>query len=98
MGLKEIRKVRGLTQIQVSEMSGVKQPHIARIEAGEGGVTLRVVSQIADALGVEPADIIDTRSQMEAYLIQAFRSLPADRQKGWIDMAEANSDPPRPSD
>lgn len=35
VSLKTLRLRLGLTQVHLSELSGIKQPHIARIENGE---------------------------------------------------------------
>lgn len=71
-------------------MVGVEQPTISRLEKGNDSVTLRLVRQVAKALGVEVSDLfLDERTMAERALLQAFRSLPPDRQTGWLDMARA---------
>lgn len=87
---KEIRKQRGLTQVELADMVGIEQAHISRFENGSGGVTLNVAKKIADALCVSVADLFqDDRSAAEQMLIEAFRALPPDRRQGWLDMARA---------
>jgi transcriptional regulator with XRE-family HTH domain len=88
MRLAEIRKRRGLTQVQLAEMSGVEQATISRIERGSDAVTVRGLRQIADALHVSVADLfLEDRDAAENALIKAFRALPPDRQAGWLDLA-----------
>lgn len=90
MRIAEIRKARGLSQTELAEMVGVEQPTISRLEKGNDSVTLRLVRQVAKALGVEVSDLfLDERTMAERALLQAFRSLPPDRQTGWLDMARA---------
>lgn len=85
-----IRKAKGLSQAELADLVGVEQPTISRFERGADNVTLRLARQVADALGVSVADLFsDERSAAEQMLLEAFRSLPADRQKGWLDLAQA---------
>ena len=49
--IKEIRKEKGLTQIELSELSGLTQSVISRIEVGETTTTIEVIGVIAEALG-----------------------------------------------
>ncbi len=43
----------GLTQTQLAEMVGTKQPSIARLENGEGSPSLSFLEKVAGALGAE---------------------------------------------
>ncbi len=43
----------GLTQSQLAEMVGTKQPSIARLENGEGSPSLSFLKKVAEALGAE---------------------------------------------
>jgi transcriptional regulator with XRE-family HTH domain len=95
MRIREIRKARGLSQVQLAEMAGVEQPTISRIEKGEDGVTLRLLRQTAAALGVSIAELFsDERTAAEQTLVQLFRNLPPERQQGWLEMAMAHQDRP----
>lgn len=51
--IAELRKAKGMSQLQLAEAAGLKQPNIARIEAGKYSTTLDVLTKIADALGVK---------------------------------------------
>lgn len=51
--LTAIRKSRGLTQKQLSEMSGISTTTISNIESGDNSYTLRSLIRIANALGYE---------------------------------------------
>lgn len=53
MRLANIRKSRGLTQKQLSEMSGLSTATISNIECGENSYTLRSLIRYAEALGYE---------------------------------------------
>jgi DNA-binding XRE family transcriptional regulator len=51
--LLALRHRRGLTQRQLSELSGVQQADISRIERGETQPTTVTAKRLADALGVD---------------------------------------------
>lgn len=86
--IERIRKIRGLSQSQLADMAGTTQPHISRAEKGDDGTTLRIFQAISRALDVPLADLFtEDRSTQESLLVQAFRSLSPDRQRGWLDMA-----------
>jgi len=90
MQIAALRKQKNLSQAELAEIVGVEQPTISRIERGYEGVTVRLLRQIADALECPMADLFaDERSEIENRILSAFRNLPADRQSGWLDMAEA---------
>lgn len=99
MTFTELRKARGLSQADLAAIAEVEQPTISRFERGSGAITLHKIRQIAEALGVRVADLFaDDRTEAEQALVSAFRSLPPDRQQGWLDMAAAIAqDPHRPT-
>jgi transcriptional regulator with XRE-family HTH domain len=57
-----LRKLAGLSQVQLAERAGIQRPHLTRIEAGKYSVQLDVLQAIAEALGMT-VDIIDTGLQ-----------------------------------
>ena len=97
MNMEAIRKSRGLTQEDLAGLAGVRQPTIARIENGSDSVTLRTLKEIARALEVTLADLFDEgRAAPETLLVQFFRSLPPERQAGWLDLARLGLPAPSP--
>lgn len=59
--LTEIRTMRGMTQQQLAEKSGIHRVTIARLESGSRpitGITLATAIALADALGVTPVDLV----------------------------------------
>lgn len=54
----EARKKQGITQRQLEEMSGIKQPQIARIEKGQGNpqldTLLRILAPLGKTLAIVP--------------------------------------------
>lgn len=50
---KEARKSRKMTQIEMSEITGVPQPNITRFESGKSNPTLEMMIKMAAAMGME---------------------------------------------
>jgi len=48
-----LRLIRGLTQAQLAEMVGSRQPSIAKLENGTGAPSLSFLTKIAEALGAK---------------------------------------------
>jgi transcriptional regulator with XRE-family HTH domain len=56
--LKELRRERVLSLRELEERSGVSYNTIWRIEDGRQGAHSRTVRKLADALGVQPSELI----------------------------------------
>lgn len=56
--IREWRKFRGLTLVQLSERVGMTQASMSRIETGKQPYSQPVLEAIADALSCEPSDLI----------------------------------------
>lgn len=88
MTISDLRKTRGLTQVDLAEMARLTQPTVSRAENLDDGATLGTYKAIAVALGVPLGDLFgDARTRDEQNLLEAFRRLPPERQRGWLDMA-----------
>lgn len=57
--LKRIRKSRGLTQEKLSELIGINQRQLARIEAGSSFVTAATIENICNSLEVSTQELFD---------------------------------------
>ena len=58
--LKEIRKSKYLSQRMLAQRSGVSRPTIARLEGGEEEARYSTLWKLAEALGVEPGELVGT--------------------------------------
>lgn len=57
--VQELREAKGWSQAELARRSGVPQPTISRIEAGESGsISLGNLERLAEALGVNAALLI----------------------------------------
>lgn len=58
--IRMAREHANLTQDQVVERSGIDRPSISRIENGHQAATIDTLILIADAIGVDLADLVRT--------------------------------------
>lgn len=80
--VRHLRDMRGMSRKLFAEASHVSAPHIGRLEAGKGNVSVLVLDRLARALGVslasmlstEPDDAADERS----LLMEFVRKQPAE--------------------
>jgi transcriptional regulator with XRE-family HTH domain len=56
--LKELRRLRALSQEELADESGVGRATISRIERGEIGAHGRTLRRLAAALGVDVAELM----------------------------------------
>src|SRR5215211_1636705 len=57
--LKDVRQRKALTQQQLAERAGVNRVTIARIEGGKDEPFPTTIRKVADALGVEPEELLE---------------------------------------
>lgn len=88
------RKLRGLSQGELGQMVGIRQPHVSRIEGGDEGPPLRLFRDIANALNVSLADLFsDEMNQALVILSDAYRSAPESNRQMMLAMARAAAQP-----
>ena len=56
--MRRLRNERGLSQEVLAREAGVDRSYLARLEAGWHFVGLEVIGKIAEALEVEPAELL----------------------------------------
>ena len=56
--LREVRRKHRMTQVQVSERSGLAQNHISELEHGERMPSLVTLLKLAAAIGCKPTDLL----------------------------------------
>jgi len=61
--IREIRKVKGISQERLAELSEIDRSYMGRIERGEMNVSLTKVYQISEALEVPPASLLEQLNQ-----------------------------------
>ena len=78
--LRQLRELRGWTQLRLSQVSGVPRPTVATLESGGGNPTLAVLVRLSSALGVGIDELVSPpRASGRLYLAS---ELPHRRQRG----------------
>ena len=55
------RKQKGMSQSQLAEAVNISRTHMSRVETADCAVSLDIVFDICDVLGVTPAKLFDFR-------------------------------------
>ena len=58
--VRRLRLERGWSQEAFADEAGLHRTYVSDIERGARNPTIRIVAQLADALDVEPADLVRT--------------------------------------
>ncbi len=58
MDIRDVRKRVGVTQIQLSEATGIDQASISRMENGKQSITLEHLKRIARTLRVDLGELV----------------------------------------
>ncbi len=56
--IKRLRSARGLSQEVLADSSGIDMRYLGGIERGQENPTLKVIENIAEALGVHPSTLL----------------------------------------
>jgi len=57
--VKKYRKIRGVSQEKLAELSGLHRTYVAGIESRSRNVSLKNIEKIAIALEVDPAKLLE---------------------------------------
>ncbi|MCZ4072150.1 helix-turn-helix domain-containing protein [Agrobacterium sp. LMR679] len=58
VNLRRIRHEKNLTQEQLAERTNLSMRYVGSIERGKVSASVTVLGQIADALGVDPSELL----------------------------------------
>ncbi len=56
--LRRLRQAQDLTQEELADRAGLSARYIGAVERGDASARITIVGRIAEALGVEPAELI----------------------------------------
>ena len=85
--IKKIRKRKGLTQKQLSELTGLKQNTISNHENGNRSIDEVDIHVYSNALGVSPKELFDSYKESSDNLTEIYNQLNSDRQTKVYDFA-----------
>lgn len=91
--IAEIRREKGIKQDELAEKIGVSRPYLSQLETGSRTLTTQQQKEIAAALGVEPASLVDFEAPErtdEELLLSAFRSLSSEQREVWLRLAKVS--------
>lgn len=89
--VRELRKMRGLTQTELATLVGTSQSHIANIEKGLRDIDINLLIRLARALRVKAYEILPEEEQPEI-LSEEEKAILALFRK-----SKANNNPPTPA-
>jgi len=61
--LRRLRADKGWSQEELAFEAGVNRSYLARVEAGRPYVGLEIIGRLAEALEVEPAELLQLRAK-----------------------------------
>lgn len=64
------RHERGLSQGDLATRASMPQQHLQRIEAGKQNITLATLDRLAEALGVDPAELLVRRGRLSTHRVR----------------------------
>ncbi|MBQ1215215.1 MAG: helix-turn-helix transcriptional regulator [Firmicutes bacterium] len=93
--LKELRKKRGMSQVELSKVSGVSQQAISNTETGRNDPSAETIRMLSSALGVSTSELLGEDFILEEHkltpreykMISEFRKLNPSGQKHMIELA-----------
>lgn len=89
MNISNLRRLRGITQVELADRAKSSQATISRAEKGDDSATLGIYKSIAEVLDVPLyALFADGRTKEEEALLHAYRRLSPERRRGWIDIVQ----------
>lgn len=56
--VRRLRKVRGVSQEELALEAGMKRSYVSDLERGTRNPSVRALGRLADALAVEPAELL----------------------------------------
>lgn len=65
--VRRVRKLRGMTQEQLAEQSGLSFSYISDVERGTRNISLESLGKIIKALGVKPVQLFEEIDEITKY-------------------------------
>lgn len=69
--VKALRSERGLSGRKLAAAAGVSQPFLSQLESGQTSVAIATLYRIAGALGVGPADLLESPPNRDVEVVRA---------------------------
>lgn len=89
--LKKIRRAKGLSQRDLSEMASLNQATISKCERGDDGITLRAMNRLAEALQVPTVALFDM-DDATLRVVMAMRTMSPEKARAALLVIESMKD------
>ena len=86
--IRVLRRRRGITQEELSSVTGITRSHISAIEHGRCNIRLDNIDRIAHALGVPLRQLFEEQGGDDSER-HPSRPLRVDEQKGWYQVSKS---------
>jgi len=73
--IRELRARRGMTRKSLAQQSGVSERYLAQLETGHGNISIILLRQIAQGLGLPLVDLVRDEAEQPAELAQLVQFL-----------------------
>lgn len=89
--ISELRKAKGISQSDLAARIGISGPYLHQLEKGVRKITMERQKEIADALDVDPRDLVDFSSSDEQIeqIMNAFNRASASDRAMILSWAQA---------
>ena len=69
--VRQFRVKAGLSGVKLAEAAGVSQPFLSQLESGQSSVAIATLYRIAQALGVQPSDLLPAAEPAEIEVVRS---------------------------
>lgn len=69
--VRQFRVEAGLSGVKLAAAAGVSQPFLSQLESGQCSVAIATLYRIADALGVQPSDLLPAAEPAEIEVVRS---------------------------
>jgi XRE family transcriptional regulator, aerobic/anaerobic benzoate catabolism transcriptional regulator len=91
--VRDFRKLRSLTQLELAKCSGVSVRYLGQLEAGEGNISLAKLAALARALKVELFELVGGPTKQPGSVLdmvdQLLRSTNEDEVRRWLRVVQS---------
>lgn len=82
--VRELRVQAGLTQVELGRMVALSRPSITNIEQGRQPVTVELLLDLADALGVPPTSLLPPIENETSPSLEMYTSELSEDETRWV--------------
>ena len=69
--VRQVRTEAGLSGVKLAAAAGISQPFLSQLESGQSSVAIATLYRIANALGVQPSDLLPPAEPAEIEVVRS---------------------------